>query len=526
MQLIGSSEQHQIDQAWQAGTGLPLLLLMEAAATAVYRFCVTVADARKQDRHPPVLVLCGRGQNGGDAYACARLLIAAGWPVRCCTLFSGADLPDEAKMNRNALERLGVKLQPPAASDFQNLQDGLILDGIFGSGFLVERGVPEVFRQVSQWVSEARSRNNKVIAIDMPSGVASDSGQADPAAIKADWTVTFVRPKIGLISAPGCFFAGEVHTDPIGIPAALVQSVLDQTDQAPVYQLDRTVTPDWCPIRPPDAHKGLFGRLLLVGGTDTMPGAVALAAESAARSGLGLLQLAVPRQIRDSLLAACPEALQLPLGQTDEIPAGLTDAVQSADAVAIGPGIGRPVWLAGLLRLLISTARNLVIDADALNEISREPDAFWALAAQRRRDQLPPPVLTPHPGEFHRLAPDLDLADRLHAAAGLAARSSCAVVLKGAATVIALPGGPYWINTSGQDGLARGGSGDILTGMVGALLAQHLLPEQAACTAVFCHGLAADLAAAERGRRAMLPRDLLTRLGSAWYEAGWEVNHV
>lgn len=258
-----------------------------------------------------------------------------------------------------------------------------------------------------------------------------------------------------------------------------------------------------------------------------MPGALVLAAEAAARSGIGLLQLAIPPEISAPIVSACPEALQLHLAPGDNLDQILQPALAAADCVVIGPGLGRPDRLADLLTIVIQKARNLVIDADALNEISRRPDFYLTLLKKRiDSGQMGIPVLTPHPGEFRRLAPDIDVQNRLQAASELAARSGCIIVLKGAATIIAAPDGSCHINSTGQDGLARGGSGDVLAGLTSALLAQGLTALQAACAGVYFHGLAADLAAKQKGRRAMLPRDVIGQLGSAFHLAGWEVEDV
>ena len=526
MRLIGSREQRAVDRAWQEQTGLPMILLMESAAAAVVRLCRQVAVERQADSLP-VLVLCGRGQNGGDAFATARLLAAAGWPVVCRELFPDAVLPPEAAANRQALINLGLRPALPQPDDFSSLKNGLIIDGIFGSGFDVSRAVPDLFCAVSRWTAAAVKAGSQVIAIDIPSGLDSNSGLAADCVIRADWTVTFVRPKIGLCSAPGRFLSGRLVIDPIGIAADLTDRVLERLDQNPVFWITDAMVRPWCPVRPPDGHKGLFGRILLAAGSAAMPGALALAAQAAARAGVGLLQLAIPPEISPVILPACPEALQLLLVPGDAIEDSLQPALASADSVVIGPGLGRSDRLPDLLATVIRQARSLVIDADALNEISRRPDRYWPLLQSRHAQAgLARPVLTPHPGEFRRLAPDLDVTDRLHAAAELAVRSGCVVMLKGAATVVAAPDGSCRINSTGQDGLARGGSGDVLAGLTGALMAQGLSSLQAACAGVYLHGLAADLAARQKGRRAMLPRDVIDQLGPAFYRTGWEVEHV
>ncbi|NLB44838.1 MAG: NAD(P)H-hydrate dehydratase, partial [Clostridiaceae bacterium] len=445
----------------------------------------------------------------------------------CRELFPDAVLPKEAAANRQALINLGFCLTTPQSDDFTGLRSGLIIDGIFGSGFDVSRETPAQFCAVSQWTADAAKTGNQVIAIDIPSGLDSNSGLAADCAIRADWTVTFVRPKIGLCAAPGRFLSGRLVIEPIGIGLDLTDRVLNRLDRNPVFRITDAMVRPWCPVRPPDSHKGLFGRILLAAGSAAMPGALVLAAEAAARAGVGLLQLAIPPEISPVILPACPEALQLLLTPGGTIEDILQPALASADSVVIGPGLGRSDQLPNLLETVIARARNLVIDADALNEISRRPDHYWPLLQSRQAQTgQTMPVLTPHPGEFRRLAPDLDVTDRLRAAVELAGRSGCIVMLKGAATVVAAPDGSCRINSTGQDGLARGGSGDVLAGLTGALMALGLSSLQAACAGVYLHGLAADLAAQQKGRRAMLPRDVIDQLGPAFYRTGWEVEHV
>ncbi len=513
MRLITSAGQRAVDKIWQEKTGLPLLLLMEAAAWAVVHQAKIMA-AEKGQSNLPVLVLCGRGQNGGDAFAVARLLLAEGWPVTCRELFPQVQLPPEAAANRLALLRLGQKLGPPGPADFQ----GLVIDGVFGSGFSLERPLPPIFCAVCDWLAKSAC---PVLAIDVPSGLDSDSGQLASHYIRADRTVTFILPKIGLYSAPGCFAAGQVLVDSLGVSQEILAEGLALNPEPAVELIDKELLGPLAPCRPPSSHKGSFGRLLLVAGSDQMPGALALAARAAARSGLGLLQLGLPASAGSALLAACPEALQLFIEADSEM-IKLLPALQLASGLALGPGLGRPAWLADLLELALLETNNLVIDADGLNEISRQPDHYWHLCQKRQAKGLAWPVLTPHPGEFIRLAPDLDLSSRLNAARQLARRSNCLIVLKGAATVIARPDGSCWLSQAGHDGLARGGSGDVLTGLLAGLLVQGLAAEAAAGAAVYIHGLAAELASAKIGRRALLPSDLVNYFGQAFVRLGWE----
>lgn len=528
MRVIGRLEQQTIDRLWQERTGLPLLLLMEAAATAVTRHCLElfslVGTGNRQ-----VLVLAGKGQNGGDAFACARLLHAAGCQVTCCEVFPGEVLPAEAAANRQALLNLGLTIQRPDIADFTGLQaDGLIIDGIFGTGFRAVRPLPPWVTEIAEWSGNARNRGVRVIAIDVPSGLDADSGELAAGTILADFTVTFISQKIGLCAAPGRFAAGKVIVEKIGVPAELVQEAIDAVASAGQPATHLIAADDirmLNPVRPADSHKGNFGQVLFLGGAQGMPGAALLASEAAARSGTGLLMIAVPEAIGPLILAARPEGL------LHQLPADSVQAVRLIDrllernpAVIAGPGAGPADWLRSALPQIISKTDKLVLDADALNLMSAEPEIFFALLRDRLKNGQPPAILTPHPGEFHRLLPTCSLSDRQNAARTLAARSGSIVVLKGAATVIAQPDGTAWINPTGHNGLARGGSGDVLAGLIAGLLTQGLTPPDAARAGVYLHGLSADLAAVNISQRAILPADVIASLGRAFQTAGWENN--
>ena len=535
MRIIGRLEQQAIDRLWQERTGLPLLILMESAAAAVSRVCRQILSTGSQPAGPAgqVLILAGKGQNGGDAFACARLLAADGYTVVCRELFPARELPPEAAANRRAALAMGLELGPPADRDFTGLGSGsLIVDGIFGAGFRSTRPLPDNVLAVSGQVAAARRQGAQVIAIDLPTGLDADNGVAACGTISADLTVTFVRPKIGLCAAPGRFLAGKVLVEPLGIPDSWVDAAINEQtntgDRPAYYQIDPAAIAARRPERPPDSHKGLFGKVLLLGGSSGMPGAVILAAEAAARSGAGLLTLAVPAAIAPLVLAARPESLLTELPETGDPAAADTMIERLAagqTAVAAGPGSGKAVWLARTLPLLIRQANTLVLDADALNLIADNREFYEPLLRARTAEiGLKPAILTPHPGEFRRLAPDIGLQNRQLAARQLALRCGCVIVLKGASTVVAGPDGPIWINPTGHDGLARGGSGDVLCGLIAGFLAQGLTAEDASVCGVYLHGLAAELAAGRLSRRAMLPRDVIAGLGDAFRQAGWESN--
>jgi NAD(P)H-hydrate epimerase len=517
MRLITSDDQKAIDRMWQERTGLPLLLLMEAAAAAVAAQCIQMAGGSPL----PVLILAGKGQNGGDAFACARMLLASGWPVRCREMEPDAALPAEAAANRQALLNLGYTLGTATEDDFLAVAGGIIVDGLYGTGYRTDRPPTDAFCRLSAAVGQARRQATRVVSIDVPSGLNVDDGRAAACCITADRTVTFVRSKPGLLQPDGLAHAGAVVIDLIGVGSDLVEEALDSS---PAWMgLDRDTIQAWAPLRAPDSHKGLFGKAALIGGSAGMPGAILLAGEAAARSGAGLVSLHVPQAIAGMVLAARPEALLKPIPDEGVDLAGWLASLKDARACGIGPGLGQPVWVDALLTGLIESSSGLVIDADGLNQLARAPEHYWLLFRKSRTDrQLPPAILTPHPGECRRLAPDLDPQDRLKTARLLALRSSCIVVLKGQATVVAEPSGRCWINTTGNDGLARGGSGDVLCGLITGLLAQGLESWQAAAAGVYLHGLSADLAARQISRRALLPRDVIAGLGQAYAAAGWE----
>ena len=525
IQIIGRHEQQAIDRLWQAKTGLPLLLLMEAAAWAVSETCL--AMLRPAGR---VLVLAGKGQNGGDALACARQLSASGVQVICREVFPECELPPEAEANRAAARNMGLGLGPPQAADFHGLdQNSLIVDGIFGTGFQADRPLPAAVASVSEMIAKARQQGTRVVAIDVPTGLDADSGAAAESIIQADCTVTFVRPKIGLCAAPGRFFAGRILTNRIGVPDAwaeeAIEAVVDRTGRPHHYQIELSDVTACCTSRPADSHKGIFGQVLLLGGSPGITGAILLAAEAAARSGTGLVYLGVPASVGPLILAARPEFLinLVPDDAEADLSALISRLLRGQPAVAAGPGGGQAGWLKTALPQLIREASQLVLDADALNTIAGNPDKYMKLLQDRvSRNNLPPAILTPHPGEFRRLAPDLDLRDRQHSALELARRCGSIVVLKGASTVIADPAGQILINPTGHDGLARGGSGDVLCGLLAGLLAQGLQPMAAAVCGVYLHGLAAEAAAERLSRRTMLPGDLIDSLGEAFRLAGWD----
>ncbi|NCC76883.1 MAG: NAD(P)H-hydrate dehydratase, partial [Clostridia bacterium] len=527
-----------MDQAWSEQTGLPLLQLMEQAATAVCRFFIdrVLLDERSRTS---ILVLAGKGQNGGDAYAAARLLTAENFPVTVVDVFPDSELPAEARMNREAWLRLGheIRTDLPFENPDSDLLNVLaspisyrcpmyVIDGIFGTGYRADRPLPGRVlawtRQLIHW----RQAGTRVVAIDLPSGVDADTAQIAPGAVQADATVTMVRPKTGISATPGRFAAGDILVDRIGIPDFLVENLL--ADRKPPVQIDPAMIRQLRITRHPNSHKGTFGRVLVLGGSAGLPGAAALAAEAASRAGAGLVYLGTGESVAPQVLAAVADALltALPENEPDRLPDLLSNLVAGKQVVAIGPGAGKASWLNQALAMVLEKSPQLIIDADGLNSLARDMELYQTTLLSRRLRGLEPAILTPHPGEFARLAPDLDWSDRQLAAAQLAARLDSIVLLKGASTVITHPDGRIWINPTGNAGLAKGGSGDVLCGLIAGLCAQGLGAFEAAAAGAYLHGLAADLAAdlasGGTGSRSLLPGDVLRAFGRAFAVAGWE----
>jgi NAD(P)H-hydrate epimerase len=524
MITIDSKAQKMLDQNWTKLTGLPLLVLMEQAAAAVSSVCLRIIASKsgqRPDIKPAVLVLGGKGNNGGDAWACARQLKAHGINVSCCSAMPADDAYSNAAKQLEALQKLEIPLLQ--SDSLQSLKrPDVIVDGLLGSGFRAARGMPDYLVNICRIMNDWRRQGSVIVSIDIPSGVDADNGSISTCAIDADCTVTFSACKTGLAAAPGSLRAGRIIIEPLSMPSDWIMNTL--AGQKLPRLLTAGMIRDWRPKRPADGHKGTFGKALLICGGSGMAGAAGLAGQAAARSGAGLVYMAVAKDSYEAVLSGFPEGLTRFVDFDSEDCRELKELSADKNVVAIGPGLGLPGWIEPYLTWLLHQMPRLILDADALNEISRKPEIYTDLLTGRIQNQFEWPVLTPHPGEFVRLAPDLAsllAVDRQNAALQLSERFNCIVVLKGASTVVAMPDGRCFINTSGNDGMAKGGSGDCLTGLIAGLAAQGLTMGKAACAGVYLHGLAGDLAAGKLGKTAMLSTDLLAELGNAWRRAGW-----
>lgn len=517
MKLVTSQQMRAIDKAAIEGYGIPGVVLMENAGRAVAQAAAQMASATAPDAH--ILVVCGRGNNGGDGFVAARHLRNQGRSVydgelsrtvEVCLLVEADELSGDAAVNYNIARQMDLTIKESAQAEELGASleaADLVIDAILGTGISGE--VRGVARMAIEAINQA---NLPVIAVDIPSGVSADTGAILGEAIKAERTLTFGLAKIGHYSYPGRKYCGEIEIVDISLPADLVAQ-----QDLPTNLITRAEAVAMLPARWADMHKGDAGRLVIVAGSVGMTGAAALAGLGAARSGAGLVTLAVPASLNDIMEAKCTEVMTLPLPETDQrsLASAAAEQIQQfaagCEAVALGPGISQVADTAELARNLIARLpQPLVIDADGLNACAADPQIL-----QHRPG---PTIITPHPSELSRLisTPISEIQqDRVGATRRAAADLDCVVVLKGAGTVIAIPQGEAWINSTGNSGMASGGVGDVLTGVIGALLAGGATPLAAAVSGVYYHGLAGDLAAEQKGERGLIASDLLEQLPAA-----------
>jgi len=513
--LVTAEESRQLD-ALAEGAGIPSIVLMENAAL---RLAEVVGQHFELDPPKRIVVVAGRGNNGGDGMALARHLHNIGFQVQVFLLSSPDDLKGDAAVNYRAAVNFGVPVQPIASADqlsslIEPLRRAdLVVDALLGTGISGE--VRGIYATAISLLNEHASR---VLAVDVPSGIHSETGEVCGVAVRADATVTLGAVKLGLVLFPAAEFVGDLFVGSLGIPLALLERLGIRRFIATPELVVRVLPP-----RHPNTHKGDYGRVLIVGGAPGMTGAPLMAGKAALRCGAGLVQVAIPQSLNLAVEAATMEVMSFPLPETETgtiAPEALTvlaPRLQWADVVAIGCGISRHERTQTFVRQLVAQVdKPLVVDADGL----------IALSGQRElvRRRLAPTVLTPHPGEMAALLQTTTEAvqrDRVGTALKAAREFNALIALKGARTLVAAPDGTLFVNPTGNAGMASGGSGDVLTGMIGALMAQvqcRNLPVSLAETvaaAVFLHGLAGDIGSWEKGEVALVAGDLLEHLPRA-----------
>jgi len=511
MKIVSAAEMRAIDRATSERFGVPSLTLMENAGTAVAE-CVwsEYPDAKR------IVVVCGKGNNGGDGFVAARRLREAGRDVRVVLLASPADLHgDAAEMFKK------MELAPMVLKSHDDLRSGkahgafdadLVVDALLGTGFH-----PPVSGPYADAIAAINATDAPVIAVDIPSGADADvMGEQTGAVVRADAIVTFTAPRPAHVF--GMLTSGPTVVAPIGSPDDAIVSAL-QLDLITPHDIVALLGP-----REAVANKGSFGHGLVIGGSLGKAGAAAMAGMSVLRSGAGLSTVATPKSVLATVAGFHPELMTEPLQETEAgtismraLEYGRMDELVKGKAVlAIGPGISRNPETAEFVRTVVGKyPLPMVVDADGLN-------AFEG-AVEKLNGKGRPLVITPHPGEMGRLT-GLRAAevqrDRLNTARTFAREHDLIVVLKGHRTLIARPDGEVWVNTTGNPGMATGGTGDILTGMTAGMIAQnpqHIV--EAVTTAVYLHGLAGDVALASMGEQSLVATDLVRALPAAFRRA-------
>ncbi len=502
MRATTSSEMLKIEEQAEATFGLNTGLLMERAGQAV------AEEAKRMLPEPGnVLVVCGKGNNGGDGFVASRLLSRSGYKVITISLAERDAYPPVA---REAYDRVPPEVNLVTNLDLNFLDEALVrsdlvIDAIFG--FSLKGAVRGPAVDVIERINKSQKL---VLSVDLPSGLEADTGKVHGVGVTADVTVTFSAPKIGMLLHPGSEHAGEWLVADIGIPESLIN------EYSTFRHLDRTDIYELFPARDISAHKKSVGRVLVIAGSRGMSGAAVLTAHGAYRMGAGIVVFAPPAGITPILNTSLTEAIVRPQAETDAGTLSLTayDSLlrlsSEYDVVAIGPGLTRHPETEELVRKLVgSIEKPMVIDADALNAIAGHTDVF----AKRKAAA----VITPHPGEMARLF-SVTTKDILDDPVGFAERAAdefgVVTVLKGSRTIIS-KASESTINTTGNPGLATAGTGDVLTGFIAALIGQKLTVYNAASVAVYLHGLAADIAVEDMSEYCLMASDVINYLSEA-----------
>lgn len=513
MRILNATQMREADRRTIEEIGIASLVLMENAGRQVVAAIEASFPELASQR---VAIVCGRGNNGGDGFVVARTLQQRGVDVAVFLLGRVAEIKGDARTNLEILGRLNATVVEITQEQEWELHFSeisacdLIVDAIFGTG--LSQPLSGMLETV---VADINGAGIPVVSIDLPSGLSADTHELIGDSIDATLTVTLGAPKLPLVLPPGDTRAGDLVVADIGIP----NDIIEELDGPRIEILTREQMRAVVQPRAREAHKGDFGRVLIVAGSLGKSGAAHLAARGALRSGAGLVTVATPRSVVSIIAALGAEYMTEPLTETPEgtVDYGAVDRVLdlTAHVIAVGPGLGSgPSTTAFMHALIERSGAPLIIDADGLNAFASEPDRL------RGRDDLDV-IITPHPGEMARLlgTTTADVQrDRIEAARTFATTHRVHVVLKGHRTVIALPDGDVFINLTGNPGMATGGTGDVLTGVIAGWFSQ-LLDAEGACTlGVYLHGAAGDLAEADEGEVAMTAVDVAEHLGDAVLE--------
>lgn len=516
MKIVTAEQMRNIDRLTIDKYGIPGSVLMERAGLSVAEKVKALFDEKK------VIVLAGGGNNGGDGIAAARNLHNWGWHVRVLLMLREDKLSPDCLSQYRMAKHSGVSIEFKRGVTEKDLHGSLVIDALLGTG--INKDVTSFMADVIRFLNAA---DVNIVAVDIPSGISSDSGQIMGAAVQADYTVTFGLPKIGHILYPGAQYAGHLYVEDIGFPEELLSA-----ESLGFETIDKESVSLLLPERPGYSHKGDYGHVMVIAGSLGKTGAALMTARACLRTGAGLVTIGIPETLVDVFQSRVTEEMVLPLPDTGKgtFSSRAYDQIRNfletnADVLAIGPGITADEETANLLKKILETVTvPMVIDADAINVLAGRKDLLRKVKA--------PVILTPHAGEMARLLSSVAVnalkekdskgrksmieRNRIDLSRTAAMETGAYFVLKGAPTIVADPEGKIFINTTGNPGMATAGSGDVLTGMVAGLLGQSMHPVDACRLAVFLHGLAGDSAAETLGMHSLIASDIIDSIPKAF----------
>ncbi|HER24288.1 MAG TPA: NAD(P)H-hydrate dehydratase [Candidatus Atribacteria bacterium] len=510
MKVATSQQMREIDRKAIVEKKISGLDLMENAGFKIFQ---SLKEIYPDLRLKKIIIFSGSGNNGGDGFVVTRYLHNYGVKVKVFLLAPFHKIKDEAGENLNIIDKMGIELLEVETVKIEEIQktiqdSDLIIDAILGTG--LQGKVTGLKADIINLINRV---NRDVVAIDVPSGLNADSGKIEGPCIKATHTITLALPKIGLMLFPGASFAGKVRVEDIGIPSSLLQNNKIKTNII-TEEIVRSILP----FRSACSHKGSFGKVLILAGSVGMTGAAYLSSEAAMRSGAGIVLLGIPQSLNPIMEIKLTEVMTLPLAETkkqslaEDAEEAILGPMKDFSVLGIGPGISRELETQRLVRKIIEKSNiPLVIDADAIFALSKELSLLKKVKI--------PPVITPHPGEMATLInKDIGyvLDHQLAIAREIAQEFRVIVVLKGARTIITNKEGEVYINIGDNSGMATGGAGDVLTGIISSLIAQGADSFSAAIAGVYIHSLAGDLARQLKGERGMIAGDILSQVPYAF----------
>ncbi len=506
MKVATCNQMKEIDRT-AIEIGIQGIVLMEnAAMKVVEEINRTLIDIQEKS----ILIFCGKGNNGGDGFAIARHLFNMGANVLVILIGDRSKVHGDANINLTIIEKLGLKIvhiknNSPLAEIAASLYlCDLIVDAIYGTG--IKGTINGIAKDIIELINHS---GKQVISVDVPSGINGDYGYNSDICIKADKTITFALPKIGLLEYPAVNYVGELKVVDISIPHSIIQA-----QNININTIDEKYIKKILPIRVNDSNKGDYGKVFIIAGSTGLTGAAVLAASAALRSGSGLITVGIPKSLSAIMEVKLTEVMSVPLEDEKKgvlslkCVSQIIEKLNKIDVLVFGPGLSyNAVILAILTDILKQSDVPIIIDADGINALAQNINVL--------EEKKCPVIITPHPGEMSRLT-GLSIqkiqTNRIKVAQDFARQWKVTVVLKGTRTIVAFPNGDVFINCTGNAGMATGGMGDVLSGIIASLIGQGMNPEDAAVAGVYLHGMAGDVCSENIGQHGLIPTDVIQML--------------